>query len=176
MGNSLISVQLLLKSVRNLPFDLFETFLLICSYSIPISVVPWYKSIYFTIGLVALIILLVICSILLTLAVYRHRKQLKRAGLVNFMDGDINEFNPELALDLQADLLPYDKQYEFPRNKLKLGKELGAGAFGIVLEATAQGIIAHEEETKVAVKMVKNFANNEVGSQNILNLFPDIFI
>lgn len=111
--------------------------------------------------------MLLICLVICAWVVYRHRKQLKRAGLINFMDGDVNGFNPELALDVQADLLPYDRKYEFPRNKLKLGKELGAGAFGIVVEATAQGIIAHEEETKVAVKMVKNNASNEVGREKL---------
>ena len=94
--------------------------------------------------------------------VYRKRNRHVETGLANFVDGDIKGFNPELALDAQADLLPYDRRYEFPRNKLKFGEQLGAGAFGIVLEAMAQGIKADEEETKVAVKMVKNVASNEV--------------
>lgn len=105
--------------------------------------------------------------ILCAWAVYRHREKLKKAGLMNFVDGDVECYNPALALDMQAELLPYDKKYEFPRDKLKLGKELGAGAFGIVLEATAQGIVPDEEETKVAVKMAKNIASNEVRHQNI---------
>lgn len=127
-----------------------------------VSDVPWYESKYFTFGLLALFIILVICAIL---CAYRYRKLKKlliKAGLDNFEDGDINGLNPELALNEQANLLPYDIKYEFPRNKLKLGKELGAGAFGIIVEATAQGIVAHEEETKVAVKMVKNIGSNEV--------------
>lgn len=72
--------------------------------------------------------------------------------------------NPDLALDEQAELLPYDKKYEFSRDKLKLGKQLGAGAFGVVVKATAQKILPHEEETTVAVKMVKQTADNEVCS------------
>ncbi|XP_055305941.1 basement membrane-specific heparan sulfate proteoglycan core protein-like isoform X2 [Sitodiplosis mosellana] len=124
--------------------------------------VPWYQTTYFTIGLVILIFILAVCLVLCAWAVYRHRKRLKKAGLSNFVDGNLDGFNPELALDVQADLLPYDKKYEFPRDKLKFGKELGAGAFGVVKEATAQGIIPGEEETRVAVKMVKNIASNEV--------------
>lgn len=104
-----------------------------------------------------------VCLILCALTSYRHRKRFERAGLAQFEHGYVNGLNPELTLDVQADLLPYDYKYEFPRDKLKFGRELGAGAFGVVLEATAEGIVAHEKETKVAVKTVKDTANNEVG-------------
>ncbi|XP_055301868.1 vascular endothelial growth factor receptor 3-like [Sitodiplosis mosellana] len=131
------------------------------SRSITIEInVPWYLRKYFFLGLLILIIIiLVICQSLRGFSVYN---QLERAGLANFVAGDVNNLKPELALDVQADLLPYDQKYEFPRNKLKLGKQLGSGAFGVVLEATAQGIVTHEAETKVAVKMVKKIACNEV--------------
>ncbi|XP_055307021.1 leucine-rich repeat-containing protein 7-like, partial [Sitodiplosis mosellana] len=75
---------------------------------------------------------LVICLISCALDVYCFRKRRKSAGSTNFETGDVNGLNPECPLDVQADLLPYDRKYEFPRNKLKLGKQLGAGAFGIV--------------------------------------------
>ena len=41
-----------------------------------------------------------------------------------------------------------------------LGKQLGAGAFGVVYKADARGIINAEETTEVAVKMVKKTADN----------------
>lgn len=112
--------------------------------------------------------ILVTCPSLYAFVVYRRRKQRARAFVTMFEHGNINGINPELALDMQAGLLPYDKKFEFPRNKLKLGNQLGAGAFGIVLEATAQGIKAHEEETIVAVKMVKSIASNEVSHIEII--------
>lgn len=65
-------------------------------------------------------------------------------------------------LNGQGDLLPYDKKYEFPLDQLKFGKQLDAGAFGIVVKATASGIMSDEEETAVAVKMIKSNANDEV--------------
>lgn len=89
-------------------------------------------------------------------------RELKSAGLANFEEGNVDSINPDLDLGEQADLLPYDKKYEFPREKLKLGKQLGAGAFGVVMKAYAQGILPYEEETTVAVKMVKQMADNEV--------------
>lgn len=92
----------------------------------------------------------------------RQIAELKAAGLANFEEGNVESINPEISIDEQADLLPYDKKYEFPREKLKLGKQLGAGAFGIVVKATAEKILHYEDESVVAVKMVKKQADNEV--------------
>lgn len=117
------------------------------------------------IGVVVIILVLVICTVYLCLRIRRERRlfrELKAAGLANFEEGNIDSINPDLTLDEQADLLPYDKKYEFPRDKLKLGKQLGAGAFGIVIKGIAQGIVPHEDETTVAVKMVKKMADNDV--------------
>ena len=47
------------------------------------------------------------------------------------------------------------REYEFPREKLKLGKLLGSGAFGRVLKGEASGIVSWEPVSTVAVKMVK---------------------
>lgn len=96
--------------------------------------------------------------------IYRQRqllRELKAAGLANFEEGNPGKINPNLPLDEQADLLPYDTRFEFPRDKLKLDKRLGSGAFGIVMKATAKGIRTNEEETTVAVKMVKHMADYE---------------
>ena len=55
----------------------------------------------------------------------RNEKKLQRelriAGLANFEKGAIESLNPDLAIDDQAELLPYDKKWEFPVEKLKLG-------------------------------------------------------
>lgn len=88
--------------------------------------------------------------------------EMKAAGLANFEDGNLESIDPDVNLDEQADLLPYNKDVEFPRDKLKLGKQLGAGAFGVVVKAIAQGIVPHEEESTVAVKMVKKQTDNDV--------------
>lgn len=96
---------------------------------------------------------------------FRERKlvtELKAAGLENFEVGNLDFFDPEGNLDEQADLLPYNKNFEFPRENLKLGKQLGSGAFGIVLEGIAKGILPHEDETRVAVKTVKVADNGTI--------------
>ncbi|KAH8378483.1 hypothetical protein KR093_011649, partial [Drosophila rubida] len=97
---------------------------------------------------------------------YRQERKrhlaLKAAGLANFEEGAVEHINPALSLDEQAELLPYDRGFEFPRDKLKLGKQLGAGAFGVVLKGEAQGIRNDEPVSIVAVKMVKRTADAEV--------------
>lgn len=72
----------------------------------------------------------------------------------------MENLNPDLRVDDQAELLPYDKKWEFPREKLKLGKQLGSGAFGVVMKAEAIGIVDGEDTTTVAVKMVKRNADS----------------
>uniref|UniRef100_A0A8C9TVE5 receptor protein-tyrosine kinase n=1 Tax=Scleropages formosus TaxID=113540 RepID=A0A8C9TVE5_SCLFO len=57
--------------------------------------------------------------------------------------------------------LPYNEKWEFPRDKLRLGKVLGAGAFGKVVEATAYGLGEEDNVTRVAVKMLKPSAHSD---------------
>ncbi|XP_063379614.1 vascular endothelial growth factor receptor 1 isoform X1 [Cydia fagiglandana] len=90
----------------------------------------------------------------------RFRKELAAAGLLYFKEGAPKSLNPELGIDEQAELLPYDDKFEFPVEKLILGPQLGAGAFGVVYKAEARGIINAEDSTTVAVKMVKKTADN----------------
>ncbi|XP_051971100.1 receptor-type tyrosine-protein kinase FLT3-like [Xyrauchen texanus] len=49
----------------------------------------------------------------------------------------------------------YDPKWEFPRENLELGIELGSGAFGMVLHAKAYGISKQGVSSQVAVKMLK---------------------
>nr|XP_050846243.1 vascular endothelial growth factor receptor 1 isoform X2 [Vespula vulgaris] len=113
-------------------------------------------------GLIILIVILFIVVVILivyfTIKVRREkimRKELLETGLMHFEEGALECLNPELTVDDQAELLPYDKKWEFPRERLKLGKQLGSGAFGVVMKAEAQGIYEDEAITTVAVKMVR---------------------
>uniref|UniRef100_A0A665XCL3 receptor protein-tyrosine kinase n=1 Tax=Echeneis naucrates TaxID=173247 RepID=A0A665XCL3_ECHNA len=67
----------------------------------------------------------------------------------------------ECPLDEQSDLLQYDSsKWEFPRDRLRLGKTLGHGAFGKVVEASAFGIDKLSTCKTVAVKMLKGGATS----------------
>ncbi|XP_039309901.1 vascular endothelial growth factor receptor 1 isoform X2 [Solenopsis invicta] len=107
-------------------------------------------------------LILLIVAIFFTIKIRREkkmRKELMEAGLMHFEEGALECLNPDLTVDDQAELLPYDKKWEFPRERLKLGKQLGSGEFGVVMKAEAQGICEAETVTTVAVKMVRRTTN-----------------
>uniref|UniRef100_G1K3G8 Vascular endothelial growth factor receptor 3 n=1 Tax=Xenopus tropicalis TaxID=8364 RepID=G1K3G8_XENTR len=65
----------------------------------------------------------------------------------------------EVPLEEQCEYLPYDStKWEFPRDRLRLGKVLGHGAFGKVVEASAFGMSKSSSCETVAVKMLKEGA------------------
>lgn len=67
----------------------------------------------------------------------------------------------ECPLEEQNELLQYDSnKWEFPRDRLQLGKTLGHGAFGKVVEASAFGIDKVSTCKTVAVKMLKGGATS----------------
>ncbi|XP_063288150.1 vascular endothelial growth factor receptor kdr-like [Pelobates fuscus] len=84
-----------------------------------------------------------------------HASEIKTGYLSIIMDPD------EIPLDEQCERLPYDStKWEFPRDRLSLGKTLGHGAFGKVVEASAFGIDKCSTCKTVAVKMLKECATN----------------
>ncbi|KAM4664899.1 vascular endothelial growth factor receptor kdr-like [Discoglossus pictus] len=84
-----------------------------------------------------------------------HASEMKTGYLSIIMDPD------EIPLDEQCERLPYDSsKWEFPRDRLSLGKTLGHGAFGKVVEASAFGIDKCSTCKTVAVKMLKECATN----------------
>lgn len=59
---------------------------------------------------------------------------------------------------------PKLEQLEFPRNDIIYIRDLGQGAFGRVFQAKAPGLVAGEEFTLVAVKMLKDDASEDMQS------------
>ncbi|XP_078051954.1 vascular endothelial growth factor receptor 1-like, partial [Augochlora pura] len=73
--------------------------------------------------LVVLAVVVVILAICFGIKIRRDRlnkRELMEAGLMHFEKGAVESLNPDLAIDDQADLLPYDKKWEFPSDRLKL--------------------------------------------------------
>lgn len=113
----------------------------------------------------AMLIVLIFIVVLITVFYCKKRKEvaaMRKAGLINFEEGYKGQLNPNLLLGEQTDLLPYDSRYEFPKENLTLGKTLGSGAFGVVIEAIAYEILPNEKKTTVAVKMVRKHTDNIV--------------
>lgn len=125
---------------------------------------PWRKKRSFKTLLVSVFSLTIPVVVFFAYFYWRaHRdKLLRKALLANFEKGSPDKIDSKFALSEQAEHLPYDKKYEFPRKKLQLLGELGSGAFGIVVKASAQNILPNEEETTVAIKMLCQNADNEV--------------
>ncbi|XP_045383548.1 vascular endothelial growth factor receptor 3 isoform X10 [Lemur catta] len=71
----------------------------------------------------------------------------------------------EVPLEEQCEYLSYDdSQWEFPRERLHLGRVLGHGAFGKVVEASAFGIHKGSGCDTVAVKMLKGLVSLPEGA------------
>uniref|UniRef100_A0A1A8GQ23 receptor protein-tyrosine kinase n=1 Tax=Nothobranchius korthausae TaxID=1143690 RepID=A0A1A8GQ23_9TELE len=105
-------------------------------------------------------VLLLALGVVMVLLIYyikkkkpKYQPQLQMLQMVGPNDNDYIYINFK---DFQ-----YDKKWEFPRENLKLGKELGSGAFGTVVQATAYGINKPAGSQQVAVKMLKEKHQSE---------------
>lgn len=110
---------------------------------------------FFTPVLVACISLMASLLLLLLLLLYKYKQKPKyqvRWKIIESYEGNNYTF-------IDPTQLPYNEQWEFPRNNLQFGKTLGAGAFGKVVEATAFGLGKEDAVLKVAVKMLKSTAH-----------------
>ncbi|KAI9558888.1 hypothetical protein GHT06_015678 [Daphnia sinensis] len=91
---------------------------------------------------------------------YLDKKKPLFPGAKKLLEGNLKHVNQQLSMEEQIELLPYDKRWEFPKNRLALGIQLGAGCFGRVVKAEAVGIEGSDEHVKtVAVKMVRTETN-----------------
>ncbi|KRT84024.1 Immunoglobulin, partial [Oryctes borbonicus] len=118
-------------------------------------------SIYIAVGIFAVLLIAITIPLIYKIRKERQMKKiLKQAGLENFEKGAVECINPDLGIDDQAELLPYDKEsWEIPKEKIKLGKQLGAGAFGVVMKAIIESY-QNDTDVTVAVKMVKKNADD----------------
>uniref|UniRef100_A0A8C8E194 receptor protein-tyrosine kinase n=1 Tax=Oryzias sinensis TaxID=183150 RepID=A0A8C8E194_9TELE len=95
--------------------------------------------------------------LLLTLLI----RKMKRSNSSNTKPGYLSIVfdTGEGPFEEQCERLQYNPhQWEFPREHLKLGKSLGRGAFGKVMQASAFGIDSASSCRTVAVKMLKEGA------------------
>ncbi|XP_051275539.1 macrophage colony-stimulating factor 1 receptor [Dicentrarchus labrax] len=102
--------------------------------------------------------ILAILLVLLVFLFYKYKQKPRyeiRWKIIEARDGNNYTF-------IDPTQLPYNEKWEFPRDKLKLGKILGAGAFGKVVEATAFGLGKEKDNAmRVAVKMLKASAHSD---------------
>uniref|UniRef100_A0A8C9RTK1 receptor protein-tyrosine kinase n=1 Tax=Scleropages formosus TaxID=113540 RepID=A0A8C9RTK1_SCLFO len=104
-------------------------------------------------AVLALVVIAVI-SIIILIALWRKKPRYEiRWKVIESISSDGHEY-----IYVDPIQLPYDSVWEIPRDSLVLGRTLGSGAFGRVVEATAYGLGNCQSTTKVAVKMLKSTA------------------
>uniref|UniRef100_A0A8C1ZRG6 receptor protein-tyrosine kinase n=1 Tax=Cyprinus carpio TaxID=7962 RepID=A0A8C1ZRG6_CYPCA len=109
----------------------------------------------FTSAMCGSVVAMVVLALLLIFMIYKYKQKPRyeiRWKIIEATNGNNYTF-------IDPTQLPYNEKWEFPRDKLKLGKTLGAGAFGKVVEATAYGLGKEDNVTRVAVKMLKASAH-----------------
>uniref|UniRef100_A0A3Q2PI89 receptor protein-tyrosine kinase n=1 Tax=Fundulus heteroclitus TaxID=8078 RepID=A0A3Q2PI89_FUNHE len=113
----------------------------------------WFSQVAVLAAVLALVVI-VILSIIILIAVWRKKPRYEiRWKVIESVSQDGHEY-----IYVDPIHLPYDLAWEMPRENLVLGRTLGSGAFGRVVEATAYGLTHSRSSTKVAVKMLKSTA------------------
>ncbi|XP_031618935.1 uncharacterized protein LOC116338039 isoform X1 [Contarinia nasturtii] len=118
------------------------------------EIIPLSIGMLIAAGCIVIIIVVIILNSFL-----RERK--RRINLAKLLHGNLKSIDRSRALNDQAHLLPYKEEFKFSRKNLKFKNKIGTGAFGIVYEGLARGVLYHEEETKVAIKMVNDMSDDE---------------
>uniref|UniRef100_A0A8C7PA18 receptor protein-tyrosine kinase n=1 Tax=Oncorhynchus mykiss TaxID=8022 RepID=A0A8C7PA18_ONCMY len=115
------------------------------------------QNIMFTSTLLGAAGVLALLLLLLMVLLYKYKQKPRyeiRWKIIQASEGNNYTF-------IDPTQMPYNEKWEFPRDKLKLGKILGAGAFGKVVEATAYGLGEDDNAMRVAVKMLKELIKRE---------------
>lgn len=117
------------------------------------------------IGIVALHLLVLLCYKIIRFR--RNRQQMtggyNPAATQETQNIDLNKLPSNSAYhETKALLNPKLEKLEYPRNNIIYIKDLGQGAFGRVFQAKAPCLIAGEEFSLVAVKMLKDDASADM--------------
>ncbi|EMP24693.1 Beta-type platelet-derived growth factor receptor [Chelonia mydas] len=133
-------------SVQNLLGSNFQDITLV-SHALP------FKMIIISVILALVVVLAVIFLVILIVLWLKKPRYEIRWKVIESVSSDGHEY---IYVDPMQ--LPYDCSWELSRDKLVLGRTLGSGAFGRVVEATAHGLSHSQSTMRVAVKMLKSTA------------------
>nr|XP_060621419.1 platelet-derived growth factor receptor beta isoform X1 [Anolis sagrei ordinatus]XP_060621420.1 platelet-derived growth factor receptor beta isoform X1 [Anolis sagrei ordinatus] len=105
--------------------------------------------------ILALLVLMVLFLVILIIVWRKKPRYEIRWKVIESVSSDGHEY---IYVDPMQ--LPYDSSWEVPRDKLVLGRTLGSGAFGRVVEAIAHSLSHSQSTMRVAVKMLKSTARS----------------
>lgn len=128
---------------------------------------PYIMFICAGIGFVSILVLHLL--VLLCYKIVRHNQRRQIIGGYNMaatqdnQNIDLNKLPSNSSYhQTGTELNPKLEKLEYPRNDIIYIKDLGQGAFGRVFQAKAPGLVADEEFTLVAVKMLKDDASQDM--------------
>ncbi|XP_007431229.1 platelet-derived growth factor receptor beta [Python bivittatus] len=122
-----------------------------------ITLVPYNLSFKVIISsvIVAFVVLMVLFLVILIFLWRKKPRYEIRWKVIESVSSDGHEY---IYVDPMQ--LPYDSSWEVPRDRLVLGRTLGSGAFGRVVEAIAHSLSHSQSTMRVAVKMLKSTARS----------------
>jgi hypothetical protein len=56
--------------------------------------------------------------------VFQQKRRVSQEALMRLLNGNANQINNQSPIEDQVEFLPYDRRWEFPRSRLKLGSFL----------------------------------------------------
>ncbi|XP_069510165.1 platelet-derived growth factor receptor beta [Ambystoma mexicanum] len=123
--------------------------------NLEVTLVP--NSLPFKLALISAflaLVFLVVLFLVILIALWKKKPRYEiRWKVIESVSSDGHEY---IYVDPMQ--LPYNYSWELPREKLVLGRTLGSGAFGRVVEATVHDLSHSKSAMKVAVKMLKSTA------------------
>lgn len=69
------------------------------------------------------LIVIVVCLVRRVKTERKFRKSFRRNELYLFEKGNVGQLNPDCTADEQAELLPYDQEWEVPKKDIRIGNE-----------------------------------------------------
>uniref|UniRef100_A0AAX7TGE5 receptor protein-tyrosine kinase n=1 Tax=Astatotilapia calliptera TaxID=8154 RepID=A0AAX7TGE5_ASTCA len=131
----------------------FMLFILCLMFCVLLPIAALFSQVAVLAAVLALVVI-VIMSFIILIAIWRKKPRYEiRWKVIESVSQDGHEY-----IYVDPIHLPYDLAWEMRRDHLVLGRTLGSGAFGRVVEATAYGLTHSQSSTKVAVKMLKSTA------------------
>ncbi|XP_063314083.1 platelet-derived growth factor receptor alpha [Pelobates fuscus] len=119
-------------------------------------VAPTLRSELTVAAAVLVLLVIVIISLIVLVILWKQKPRYEiRWRVIESISPDGHEY---IYVDPMQ--LPYDSRWEFQRDGLVLGRILGSGAFGKVVEGTVYGLSRSQPVMKVAVKMLKPTARS----------------
>lgn len=98
---------------------------------------------------------IVVCCIVflacVLVAVFCYKRRLEKKYAPYLKPNKFFELDPDRTLFEQSSELPYDPDWEFPRDRLNFLKMIGSGAFGEVWLAEAEGILTLDPRDKTSI-------------------------